>query len=79
MARVQITIDFPDWSAEELRQAVRDIDALDDPVPIAVENVDVKDILTYVFGGQVGADHVILQQSIDGQEMEDKGSGYWRL
>jgi hypothetical protein len=79
MARLQITIDVPDWTVEQLRQAVRDIDTLDDPTPIAIEYVDVKDILMYMFGGHIGADHVILQQSLDEQEMRRDDQGYWSL
>ena len=79
MAILKITLNVPGWTGEGLRQAVRDIDSLDDSTPIAIEHVDVKDILTYVFCGHIGAEHEILQQSIDGQEMQDKGSGYWKL
>lgn len=79
MARLQITIDVPDWTIAELRQAVRDIDVLDDPVPITVEYVDVKDILTYMFSGLVGPDHIVLQQSMDDQEMRMDDNGSWTL
>ena len=64
MAKLCIVLDVAGWSGDQLRQAIRDIDATDDPVPIAVENVDVKDILTYMFDGQLGVTHRILYQGI---------------
>lgn len=64
MARLSITIDVSGWTVHELQEAVRDIDALDDEIPIAADNVDVKDILTYMFDGQLGLDHVIVEQTM---------------
>lgn len=64
MARLCLVIDVPGWSGEQLKQAVHDIDATDDAVPIAVEHVDVKDIFTYVFGGHIGVTHKIVFQAI---------------
>lgn len=64
MAKLCIVLDIAGWSGEQLKQAIHDIDATDDAVPIAVESVDVKDILAYMFDGQLGVTHQVLYQAI---------------
>lgn len=54
MAQIKLVLDVPGWTADQLRQAVRDIDALDDPTPIAIEHVTAADVLAYIFNGQLG-------------------------
>lgn len=64
MARLCLVIDVPGWSGEQLKQAVHDIDATDDAVPIAVEHVDVQNILTVMFMGHLGVTYRTLFQAI---------------
>jgi hypothetical protein len=54
MAKIKLELDIPGWTADQLRQAVRDIDALDDECPIAVEFVQASDVMAYILDGQLG-------------------------
>lgn len=56
MATIKLELHVPDWTVVQLKQAVRDIDALDDECPIAVEHVQASDVLHYFFDGQLGLD-----------------------
>jgi len=75
VAKLCIVLDVPGWSGEQLRQAIHDIDATEDTVPIATKNVDVKDILMYMFDGQLGVTHTILYQGIQDDDEPRKPWG----
>ena len=64
-----LVLDVAGWSGDQLRQAVRDLDATEDAVPIAKENVDVQNILTVMFSGDLGVTYQTLFQAIQ----EDDG------
>lgn len=64
MAKLYLVLDVPGWSGKQLKQAVADIDSTHDAEPITIENVDVKDILTIMFTGDLGVTHQILFQGI---------------
>lgn len=65
MAILKIELEVPDWSVEDLQDAVRFID------PDIDTEIDVKDILTYLFDGSMEITHVIMSQS-----MEDTNDSY---
>lgn len=59
-ARLRITIDIPDWSVAELKRWVAD----EDFDPYREEEIDVKDILTVLFGGILEQEHIIVDQAM---------------
>lgn len=69
MAQLCIVLDVPGWSGDQLKRAARDIDASLGGSN-GEEDYDVKDIISYIFDGQLGVTHLILYQGIQEDDTE---------
>lgn len=66
MATLHLKIEIDGWTVEQLKQAVRDLDALEDEVPIAIDQVKAWDVISAIVTGQLG-----VNASLRVDKMED--------
>ena len=65
MAKVALVLHIPKTTADELKQIVHDVDALDDPTPIASKYVDAEDVLALILSGQYNPQYKVLLQMVE--------------
>lgn len=68
MARLKLVIEVDDWSVEQLRRAIRDLDEIASGPGngITVENVKALDVLTFIINGDLG-----VKTNVIFEKMED--------
>ena len=65
MAKIAVVLHIPNTTPDDLRQIVHDVDALDDPTPIAVEFVTAWDVLALIASGQYNPKFDLTFSTID--------------
>jgi hypothetical protein len=66
MAKVALVLHIPKTTADELKQIVHDVDALEYPdAPIASVNVAAEDVLALILSGQYNPQYKVLLTMIE--------------
>jgi hypothetical protein len=70
MTTLKLVIDVPNYTANELREAISLIDSLEDDEPIEPEFVSAYDVIQAVAMGKLG---------LDGTVTSSDEKGYWKF